>query len=135
MILRVVIKEGFYCKQNEYSLKNVIAEKILAKSRHHVRKALWKYSLPENGVVRVGLYMFKAMASLLKRFSRKDCFLGVFLVGKSFLRGFAKLKKFKKSEINLDRAHPTHPPSSKPFNKTYTNRIHMVYYSKISVLV
>ena len=26
------------------------------------------------------------------------------------LRGFAKLKKFKKSKNNLDRAQPTHPP-------------------------
>ena len=27
------------------------------------------------------------------------------------LRGFAKLNKFQKSKINLDSAHPTHPPS------------------------
>ena len=28
----------------------------------------------------------------------------------ALLRGFAKLNKFQKSKINLDRAHPTHPP-------------------------
>ena len=26
------------------------------------------------------------------------------------LTGIANLKKFQKSKINLDRAHPTHPP-------------------------
>ena len=30
------------------------------------------------------------------------------------LRGFAKLKKFKKSKKNLDRAQPTHPPTHPP---------------------
>ena len=68
------------------------------------------------------------------------------------LRGFAKLKQIPK---NLDRAHPTHPstPNANFFGNPsltwtehsnhinqqllamYIDRIHMVYYSKISVLV
>ena len=71
------------------------------------------------------------------------------------LRGFAKLKKFQKCKKKLDRAHPTHPPTSNLFfgnpsltwtehsnhnnqqllGNVYTDRIHMVYYSKITVLV
>ena len=31
------------------------------------------------------------------------------------VRGSAKFKKFKKSKINWDRAHSTHPPPSKLF--------------------
>ena len=32
----------------------------------------------------------------------------------AFLKGFVKLKKVHKSKINLDRAHPTHPPTPHP---------------------
>ena len=42
-----------------------------------------------------------------------------------WVRGFAKLKNFQKSKINLDRAHPTHPPPIQFFcgnpSLTWTN--------------
>ena len=96
-----------------------------------------------------------AVASLHFNVDRRHLFVGLDngTITVSSLRGFAKLKQFQKSKKKLDRAHPTHPPPSKlffgnpsltwtePSNHNnqqllamYTDRIHMVYYSKISVL-
>ena len=72
----------------------------------------------------------------------------------SFTTAKGQLQIKNKSQIKLDRFQPTHPSPSKLFLDThhshgqntqiiitnnfknvYTNRIHMVYYSKISGLV
>ena len=69
------------------------------------------------------------------------------------LRGFAKLKKFRKSKQKLDRAHPTHPPpiqtcffgnpsltwtehsnyNNQQLLALYTDKIHNVYWFRATL--